>query len=528
MLPLTSEQAREIGGLFMSCVQVENPMQVLRAAHWRNALSKVGVTAPFWAVHDLGMLLVGQFDEIGARPAFPSDALLPALRAAHRTWIETLRELDGTEVTEKSRSWRLSDDLLAVILLRVLGPIVERHRGPGRPPNDVPLPLDPQVYSGLSQRLPQLFRLGDRQADWQFLMHLARERIRLVTAFEQIDLDTLRLLGMVGAEASAASAIGMLDLLQVLGHPEANDIVNFSLDLLPSVLETRRATGAQIFSVDGYAGLERRGSVDSLMLSELAIDEDLFDQRFAENEIFYYAREKQREEERRIHYIVCDATASMRGQRSVFARGFALTLMKKLLLRGEDVFFRFFDSRLYEVKQARARRRGEQGIDVPYVLSFRGEHGRHYGKVFARLAHDLARLAQREKKTPVVYLLTHAECHVPVETIERLREVAILYGIFILPSTGKLDLEYVSRLHRVQIVDESVLGQREARAERAIEILDDVAGETRTGMPAGRQRGTPPPSGQGHGDGETGEAQRADDLARAEAELERLLREGPP
>ena len=38
-----------------------------------------------------------------------------------------------------------------------------------------------------------------------------------------------------------------------------------------------------------------------------------------------------------------DASASMRGQRSVFARGLALTLIKKLLLQGEDVYFSFFD-----------------------------------------------------------------------------------------------------------------------------------------------------------------------------------------
>src|SRR5690606_22788130 len=162
-----------------------------------------------------------------------------------------------------------------------------------------------------------------------------------------------------------------------------------------------------------------------------------------ENEVFYYAREKQREDERRLHYIVCDATASMRGQRSVFARGLALTLVKKLVLRGEDVYFRFFDSRLYDVQHARAKRRNEAGVDVPYGISCKGEHGRNYAKVFALLANDLARVAKREKKTPILYVLTHAECHVPIETIERLRDVAMLYGIFMLPSTGKLDLEYL-------------------------------------------------------------------------------------
>src|SRR5690606_19694886 len=100
-------------------------------------------------------------------------------------------------------------------------------------------------------------------------------------------------------------------------------------------------------------------------------------------------------------------------------------LAKKLQLRGEDVFFRFFDSRLYDVQQSRAkRRRSEAGIDVPYVLAFKGEHGRNYAKVFGLLASEVARTAKREKKSVIFYVITHAECHVPMEVIERLRAVA--------------------------------------------------------------------------------------------------------
>ncbi len=36
----STAQGREIGGLALSCVQIENPMAILRAAHWRNALTK--------------------------------------------------------------------------------------------------------------------------------------------------------------------------------------------------------------------------------------------------------------------------------------------------------------------------------------------------------------------------------------------------------------------------------------------------------------------------------------------------------
>lgn len=478
----STPQGREIGGLALSCVQLDNPMAVVRAAHWRNALTKVGLPVPFWAVHDLGSLATAEAGNapIAMRKSTASIPLTPEGRQGLELWTETLRELSESEVMEKSRAWRLTDDLISVLLLKILGPIYERHLGPGRRPTGVPLPLDPEVYRDVDGQLGNLFASHDRTGDVGFLGHLAAERLRLITSVEQIDLDTLRLLGMFGAEASAASALGMLDLLNVFSNVEANDVVNFSLDLLPSVLETKRASGQQTFSVDGYAGLSRRGTIDSLMLSELAFDEDLFTQRFLENEVFYYAREKQREEDRRLHYIVVDATASMRGQRSVFARGLALTLLKKLSLRGEDVYFRFFDSRLYEPQHARSRHRAnDAGVNVPYVLCFKGEHGRNYAKVFGLLANDLARLAKRERRTPILYILTHAECHVPLDTIERLRSVARLYGVFMLPSQGELDLEYIPRLHTVQVVDERALGEREARAQRALDIIDDAAGEDR-------------------------------------------------
>lgn len=515
MQTLTAAQELEIGGLALSFVAVDEPMLVVRAAQWRNTLAKVGIGLPLWVVHDVGLVLVHPVASVGPRPFIERMPLAPEMRNVLATWRETLEEIARTEAAERARAWRLSDALVVVVLMRLLGSSYERHVGPGRRALPEPLPLDPEAYARLDARLPALFAAGgDRRADWSLLVHLAQERLRLLTAVDQLDLDTLRLLGMLGAEASAASAVGAIDLLHVLESPEAHDIVNFSLDLLPSVLETRRATGAQTFAADGYAGLARRGSIDSLILSELAYDEDLFDQRFVENEVFFYAREKSHREERRCHYICVDATASMRGQRAVFARGLALTMVKKLQLRGEDVCFRFFDSRLYEVHQARAGRAG-RGIDVPYVLAFKGEHGRNYPKVLAALAQDLARLVRRERASVTLYLVTHAECHIPLDVVGRLRALAAIYGIFMLPSSGELDLEYLPLLTKVQVVTQAALERREERVRRAMDIVEDAAGESRGGR--GSRASLAPPSAL------TEEDQRAADLAAAERELNELF-----
>src|SRR5207302_9273090 len=133
-----------------------------------------------------------------------------------------------------------------------------------------------------------------------FVRNLVDNRLQIITAVEQIDVDTLKLLGIFGG---ASGALDLVDLYGAFQSNEAGDVVDFSLELLPSVLETKRASGVQTFAVDGYASIERRGNPDSLVLSEFAYDEDMFERKVIDNELYYYGHEKQREEERRLQYI---------------------------------------------------------------------------------------------------------------------------------------------------------------------------------------------------------------------------------
>ena len=76
--------------------------------------------------------------------------------------------------------------------------------------------------------------------------------LHVYTSVELIDLDTLKLLGLFREDsANGADAIGdavdLVDLFSALGSAEASDIANFSLDLLPSVLETKRASECRPF-----------------------------------------------------------------------------------------------------------------------------------------------------------------------------------------------------------------------------------------------------------------------------------------
>jgi hypothetical protein len=207
-----------------------------------------------------------------------------------------------------------------------------------------------------------------------------------------------------------------------------------------------------------------------VVLSEFAFDRDIFEQKVLDNELYYYGHEKQQTEERRLQYLLVDSSASMRGVRQVFARGLALTLIKKLSLRGDEVWLRFFDSRLYDL--IRVGERGE--ASVPYLLCFRSERGRNYGRVFRQLLSELQRLRRQIERPVIVYIITHGQCHIGNRLVDQLAQLAHLYGVFILPSST-LHLDYLTQLDRHQIVSEEALSSRERSVDRALEIVDDAS-----------------------------------------------------
>ncbi len=475
--------ARQIGTLVLARVRVESPMAYVRAASWHNAIGRLGIHLPLFVVHDVGLLLTTPRGPSGwtMGPRAADLARIEPPRAVIELldrYGQLLANIAESEVVEKVSGWRMRDELVSVLLTRVLGDTYQRWRDRGKSIGVEELPLDLALYADLQPAAH--FRQFDPASMWGFLEHLVEQSLHIYTSIELIDLDTVRLLGMFkedsarGSEA-LGSAIDLVDLFSALGSPEANDVANFSLELLPSVLETKRASGVQSFAVDGYAALERKGNIDSLVLTELAYDNEIFEQKVLDQELFYYAHEREREEEHRLQYILVDSSASMRGQRQVFARGLALTLVKKLSLEGDEIWLRFFDSRLHEV--VKVSRSGQ--VPVPYLLSFRSEQGRNYSKVFRQLLIELTRLRRDQRRRVVLYIITHGQCHISTEIVSALAQEGFLYGIIILPSS-EVTLEFLPILHRYQVVDASTFDSRAGRRDRALGIVED-ASETRRG-----------------------------------------------
>lgn len=466
--------AGPLGSLAISAVRPLSSSLALRALRWHEGLSRLGVVLPFALVHDLGLLLSAPREQLALGPRALPDVLGARMRDGARlaeVYRAVLGEIAEGEVARRAAQLKMSDDLVVVVLSRLLGTVAART---GTPPAYRPaVAVDATLFEDIDHQLPALFGATRRDFEAAALGALEAGRLFVLTMADALDLDTLRLFGMLGSEASAG-ALAQVDLLAALSSPEANDIVNFSLEILPSVLETKTRPAAGTSASYGYSGIGTRGSIDSMVLTELAWDDLELMRRIADNEVLYFAREQSRDEQRRIHYLLIDASASMRGDRQTFARGMAIATGKKLLLEGEDVAFRFFDSRLYELSRAR----GGQ-LPTAHLLAFKGERGRNPARVFAELSTDLEMARHRDPRAPVVHLFTHAALYIPREMVQAVRQHAHLAAVFILPSGGKLDLDYLDLLDAHWVVDHATLAHGAARADAAKSILTDTQGGAR-------------------------------------------------
>ncbi len=458
-------------GLAFRAVPSANSMVRIRAANWHNLLHRLGLHLPYVVIHDLGLLFSSR--EVNAEGIAPDETALRNV-GAHQDFQKVLRDyaellslIEQSEVVRRARSWQLSDDVISVLLAKVMM-LVHREWPEGRKQaylrEKMPLESDAYEYAYGRNALAK----DDWEYFYRFFQTLLEMSIQVRHAIEQIDLDTLRLLSLFGGSDFGTGPMELVDLMGLFTMPMVNDIVNFSLQILPSVLEAKRLKDAQTFSMDGFAGIERMGNLDNLILTEFAYDEDIFYQKFIDNELYFYGRERAREEERKIHYLLLDASASMRGRRTVFARGVALAMIKKLIVQGEKPRFRFFDANLYDAVQV-----GEHAHSVPYLLSFRSERGRNYRKVFEEVLFECRRLRERERQEVVLYFFTHGQCHLPEDLVLRLRDTVYLFGIYILPGE-KLELSYVSHLNKYQVVREESLGTSGQRTDAAQKILRQI------------------------------------------------------
>ena len=469
------------------------------AALWHNRLLGLGAAPPLFVTHDLGWAL-------SLSPhARKEDSLLRQVgghRRAHGPTSEycaLIRELlDSTQRIAEVLS-RCREEVRLALLSHVLLPLCRtyaRSTLPALPaPSELPVAASdyptPRQYGTEPWDLPEgpPFAQSQRPDDplqpaHAFAQLMVEQRLSLRTQLELIDLDMLRLLGTASVR-SAHAGLRMLsedpgqqlpDLLSILSAdvPDVRDIVRFQHDLLPALLEPKRSEDRQRYPIGGHASIERQGSIDSLLGSELVFDDTLFLHRLSDGEALYYGRERPREQQPGPVQILIDASASMRGQRQIFARGLAWALGKRLAL-SRPVLLRFFDGRLHEAQPMGTGATAHEALLS--LLSFRSLRGRNYARVFADLLRELrsARHADTASRAatgrPTLYIVTHGECHAEVRLFQDLALHADLFALFVMPS-GPLRLDYLPSLSGYQAIDEALLDQRDERRRLALELIE--------------------------------------------------------
>jgi len=497
MAATTTRHHGPLGPLLLSAVRAGSEPLLRRAIGWARDLERLGVDVPLPVIHDLGLLMAVAMNqiELGPRRALgPILATRPGAPEIHAAYVEGMKALSKDDTVERVRALRPSDDLIVVLLTRLLGSPAGTAPSRTRTLDGVDLTILPE----LERRLPQIFTESPRDAELQALARFNEGLLRLRVVLDTVDLDTIRLLAVLGqgsSEGAALPAVGALsglaqvELLAALGSLQANDVVNFSLELLPAVLETKRRPAPGTFATGGYQGLTRKGSLDSLVLTELAWDDEELMRRIVDDEVLFHARERSEDEAARLHLVLVDASASMRGDRTTFARGVAIALTKRLELEGEEARIRFFDRRLYEPFAAssgsqplgRSNKRGALASSLPHILAFRGEHGRSPERVLRQLLAELDVLRARDKRSPVVHLVTHAAFYASRSLVQEVKSRAALFAVFITPrgvetqdQEPEIDVDWLDVLDGYWAVDQQTLSKKADRSAKGREIVKAV------------------------------------------------------
>ncbi|HEX5702658.1 MAG TPA: hypothetical protein VFX97_05530 [Pyrinomonadaceae bacterium] len=304
-----------------------------RPASWLRGAATIGSTPPLFIVQDLGTLLT-QPQAAVARPRFlPMDVDTSA-------YLDFLNRLSVQPLLRRVSSWDISDSMAGVVIARLIEGIkfsaeysMSEHtdvvtfaRALGAEldraqPEDLWRQTDPAQRPGLNALLP------------------AEAKAKIETNLRRLDPDELRFLNQYGPRFTGApDPRELLDLFSLLDVPPAvQQSLTQMLRLIPRISQCRSGGGSQTYAMGGYAGITNKGSLDSLVPTELAYPSDVLLHRLLNQEALYYGRETERERSRELVYLVTQSGLELLGDGDVLAKALTLALAQTMHRRGYEV-----------------------------------------------------------------------------------------------------------------------------------------------------------------------------------------------
>jgi hypothetical protein len=489
---LSPAEVRALGGLVVSCAGANEAALGMRALSWYNSILRLGLRVPFVVVHDLGAAMLGAASSIRVPPDLPPNFAAPhataqAALAVLGQYAQVLEEIAKTDIAAQISATRIEDSVLATLLTRALGPVVDRWRSSIA---FEPVPINAERSRRPSSRSRRLWAAVDRRPSSDFLQHLLQAPAA-PPARHRADRPRHR-------RAPRARGGRRLHARDRAGRPPRGVQLARGQrrgELLPRHPPERardeargRAAGVLRRRLLGRGARTARSTPScsprwpttttssSSASSTASCSSTPTRPRTARPRGLPDPRRRQRLDARRAHGL--RAGPRHRPRQAHDPAG----------LRGA---VRFFDSRLYEPMRLRRGRSGLHGagpLHVAGILAFKGERGRNYARVFSQLASELERCASARRSPCTSSPTPSATC--PSTSCAACASSAEVCGVFMLPSRGALDLEYLPLLTLHEVVTDAALRDRSERATRALSIVE---GASVDGAAATRSR--PPPRG---------------------------------
>jgi hypothetical protein len=337
-----------------------------RAAAWLRSAAATGVRPPLYLVQDLGAILTEPRSQLElARPAHLPTGLDTS------SYLQLLTRLAAHPLLREVSTWDINESMAGVVIARLVAGLSfsEIYGVPGG--------VEAVAYS---ERLGKELAHANAGRIWREmpvaerpdLSHLlpADAMARIEANLRRLDSDELRFLHRYGPRfAGTPDPREMLDLFNLLDLPPAVRLAMAQvMRLLPRVSKAaHKSGGMQTYAMGGYAGLTHRGSLDSLVPTELAYPSQMLLHRMLNQEALYYGRDAEKERQREVAYILTQAGLDVRGDVDVMARALTLALVEAMQGRGYEVRQSFVGSHWTQPAEMM------RPIDVQRLLYYRDE-----------------------------------------------------------------------------------------------------------------------------------------------------------